>query len=59
MDAMVEEIWSMYKGSAWAAVVIGSLTATLPTIVLFQAVTYLFVVPLLLGLMCIILGVVH
>ena len=48
----------MYKGSAWAAVVIGSLTATLPTIVLFQAVTYLFVVPLLLGLMCIILGVI-
>lgn len=48
----------MNKGSAWAAVVIGTLTATVPTFVLFQAVTFLFVVPLVLGLVCILLGVI-
>ena len=47
----------MNKGSGRAAVVIGAVTATVPTFVLFQAVTYLFVVPLLLGLLCVLLGV--
>jgi hypothetical protein len=47
----------MNKGSGWTALVIGTLTATVPTFVLFQAMTYLFVVPLVLGLVSIILGV--
>jgi hypothetical protein len=47
----------MNRSSGWAAVIIGTLTATIPTVMLFQAVTYLFVVPLVLGLLCIVLGV--
>jgi hypothetical protein len=43
--------------AVWA-VVIGVLTATIPTIILFQGVTFLFVVPLALGIVCIHLGVV-
>ena len=46
----------MYKESGRVAVVIGVLTAAIPTFVLFQAVTYLFVVPLVLGIVCILLG---
>ncbi len=47
----------MNKNSCWAAIVIGVLTAALPTYVLFQAVTFLFLVPLVLGLVCVFLGV--
>lgn len=48
----------MNKESGVAAIVIGVLTAAIPTFILFQAVTLLFVVPLLLGIFCISLGVV-
>src|SRR5437660_1703542 len=47
----------MNRGSAWVAVVIGTLTATLATFMLFQAATCLFVLPLELGLVCVLLGV--
>lgn len=44
---------------AWAvfALMIGVLTATIPTFLLFRAVTFLFVIPLFLGLLSISLGV--
>jgi hypothetical protein len=47
----------MNRPGGRAALVIGVVTATIPTYVLFQAVTFLFVVPLLLGHVCIGLGV--
>jgi hypothetical protein len=47
----------MNKRSGWAAIIVGTLLATLPTFVLFQMVTLLFVVPLVLGLLCVLLGV--
>jgi hypothetical protein len=46
----------MNRRSGFAAVIIGILTATIPTFVLFQAVTFLFVVPLVLGMLCVLLG---
>jgi hypothetical protein len=39
------------------AVIIGVLTATIPTLLLIQKVTFLFVIPLVLGIVCILLGV--
>jgi hypothetical protein len=48
----------MRRSSGVVALVIGVLTATIPTFLLFQAVTFLFVVPLALGLLCILLGVI-
>ena len=48
----------MNKKAGLAAIVIGVLTVTVPTFILFQAVTYLFVVPLALGIFCIGLGVI-
>lgn len=48
----------MNKQSGTVAVIIGVLTATIPTFLLFQAVTFLFIVPLVLGILCIGLGVV-
>lgn len=47
----------MNRNSGWAAVVIGTLTATIPTFLLFRAVTFLFIVPLVLGALCILLGI--
>lgn len=46
------------NNKAWVAValMIGVLTATIPTFLLFRAVTFLFVIPLLLGLLSISLG---
>jgi hypothetical protein len=46
----------MNRSSAVVAMAIGVVTATIPTILLFQAVTYLFVVPLALGVLCVLLG---
>jgi hypothetical protein len=48
----------MTRVSPILAIIIGILTATIPTFLLFQAVTYLFVVPLGLGLFCIFLGLI-
>ncbi len=45
------------NAEAIVAIVIGVLTATIPTCLLFQAVTYLFVVPLALGVPSISFGV--
>ncbi len=47
----------MNKRSGWAAILVGILTATLPTFVLFQMVTFLFLVPLVLGLLSVLFGV--
>jgi hypothetical protein len=44
--------------SATVAVIVGVLTTLIPTTVLFLAVTYLFVIPLMAGIICILLGVV-
>lgn len=48
----------MNKQPGIAAIVIGVFTATIPTTLLFLAVTYLFLVPFVLGIVCIGLGVV-
>jgi hypothetical protein len=48
----------MNTRSGTVAIAIGLLTATIPTIVLFQAVTFSFIVPLVGGIFCIGLGVV-
>jgi hypothetical protein len=47
----------MNKVSGWVAVLIGILTATIPTFMLMGAVTFLCFVPLVLGLLCVVLGV--
>jgi hypothetical protein len=39
------------------AIAIGTATAVIPTIILFAAVTYLFVIPLAIGLFCVFLGI--
>jgi hypothetical protein len=48
----------MNRRSELSAVIIGALTATIPTFVLFQAVTFLFVVPVVLGMLCVLLGII-
>jgi hypothetical protein len=47
----------MNKVSGWLAVLIGVLTATIPTFMLMRVVTFLFFVPLVLGVLCVVLGV--
>lgn len=47
----------MNRSAGTTAVILGLLTATIPTFFLFQAVTYLFVIPLVLGAVCMLLGI--
>lgn len=47
----------MNRRIGWAAITVGALTALIPTVVLFVAVTYLFVIPLAIGLFCVFLGI--
>jgi hypothetical protein len=46
----------MYNHSTRTAQVLGLITATIPTIRLYQAVTLLSLVPLFRGIFCIVLG---
>src|SRR5438105_1363061 len=46
------------KTSGVVAVIVGVFTASVPTFLLYQAVTFLFVIPLILGVLCILLGLV-
>ncbi|HTU92238.1 MAG TPA: hypothetical protein VMF69_19300 [Gemmataceae bacterium] len=47
----------MNRRSGWIALVIGALTVTIPTFLLFRAVTFLFLVPFVLGIVCVLLGI--
>lgn len=48
----------MNRNSGWTAVVIGTLTATIPTYILFRMVNLFVIVPLVLGALCILLGLI-
>jgi hypothetical protein len=46
----------MYSHSACTAEVFSLITATIPTILFYQAVTLLFMIPLFTGILCIVLA---
>src|SRR6202158_6505662 len=48
----------MSRISSSVAIAFGVLTATVPTVLLFKAVTLLFMVPLFLGILCTLAGII-